>query len=47
MNEKYGFGTKRLADLVGDLGLPFERDYTNNGQVISESRCNKECNNGK
>ena len=24
--------------VVNDLGLPFERDYTNNGQVISESR---------
>ena len=24
--------------VVDDLGLPFERDYTNNGQVISESR---------
>lgn len=23
--------------VVDDLGLPFERDYTNNGQVISES----------
>lgn len=23
--------------VVEDLGLPFERDYTNNGQVISES----------
>ena len=24
--------------VVDKLGLPFERDYTNNGQVISESR---------
>ena len=24
--------------VVNKLGLPFERDYTNNGQVISESR---------
>ena len=33
--------------VVDKLGLPFERDYTNNGQVISESRYNKECNDGK
>lgn len=33
--------------VVEKLGLPFERDYTNNGQVISESRYNKECNDGK
>lgn len=24
--------------VINKLGLPFERDYTNNGQVISESR---------
>lgn len=24
--------------VINNLGLPFERDYTNNGQVISESR---------
>lgn len=24
--------------VIDKLGLPFERDYTNNGQVISESR---------
>lgn len=59
MNEKYGFGTKRIADLVGDftakleqtskdevfwehidkvvidqLGLHFERDYTNRGKAV-------------
>ena len=33
--------------VVEKLGLPFERDYTNNGQVISESGYNKECNDGK
>ena len=59
MNEKYGFGTKRLAALVADftakldesskdevfwehidkvvidnLGIPFERDYTDRGRVV-------------
>ena len=59
MNEKYGFGTKRLAALVADftakldesskdevfwehidkvvidnLGIPFERDYTDRGKVV-------------
>ena len=59
MNEKYGFGTKRLAALVDDftakldesskdevfwehidkvvidnLGIPFERDYTDRGRVV-------------
>lgn len=28
--------------VVDKLGLPFERDYTNNGKVISESEFNKE-----
>ena len=33
--------------VVDKLGLPFERDYTNNGQVISESRLKlKEDKNG-
>ena len=33
--------------VVEKLGLPFERDYTNNGQVISESRLKlKEGKNG-
>ena len=33
--------------VVEKLGLPFERDYTNNGQVISESRLKlKEDKNG-
>ena len=33
--------------VIDDLGLPFERDYTNNGQVISESRLKlKENKNG-
>ena len=33
--------------VVNKLGLPFERDYTNNGQVISESRLKlKEDKNG-
>lgn len=33
--------------VVDKLGLPFERDYTNNGQVISESRLKlKENKNG-
>lgn len=33
--------------VIEKLGLPFERDYTNNGQVISESRLKlKEDKNG-
>lgn len=28
--------------VIDELELPFERDYTNNGQVISESKFNKE-----
>ena len=33
--------------VIDKLGLPFERDYTNNGQVISESRLKlKEDKNG-